>query len=310
MNFLISIIMPLYNAELFVEQAIESIISQSYPHWELIIIDDGSTDNSFNIASKFSSSKIHIYQQKNNGQCAANNFGFSKSRGDYIKFMDADDLLSDDFLKLQVDRAAGNKNIIISSDWGRFYNDDLTSFRLSPDAIRHDMKPVDWLCRGHTMMQCALWLIPREVLEKSGLWNEKLSLINDFEFFIRVVLCANEVKFANNAVLYYRSGIMSSLSNQKSRKSLISAFESINQGLSKLIEFENSERTNILAADIYKEWSYQFYPTQMDLYKLAVEKSKDFGQSSRKFQAGGYTKILSNLLGWKLTKRIKNFLNV
>lgn len=310
---LVSICMPSYNAGKYIQETINSILNQSYQNFELIIVNDGSTDDTWEILQSQKDNRIKIFNTGNQGQCAAANLAYSHSKGDYIKFMDADDLISENFLELQVNRISNHPNTIASAEWGRFYGDDLSTFKLNPETVWRDMKPIDWLCEslqtGQNMMQCALWLIPRNVLNRSGLWNEKLSLINDFDFFIRVLLSSKEIRFAKNAILYYRSGLNSSLSNQKSRNAYLSAFNSINFGLNTLINFEESERTKMIAADIYKEWSFEFYPSQMDLYLSAIENSKNFGKSNVKFHAGNLTLVLSRIIGWKLTKRIKYFLN-
>lgn len=310
---LVSICMPAYNAEAYIAQAINSLLAQSYENIEIIIINDGSTDGTTGILNSYQQPNIKIFHQANKGQCAAANLAFHHSTGEYIKFMDADDLISADFIKNQVHVLNNNRNQVASASWGRFYNDDLNSFKLNPEPVWKDMKPIDWLVEsfwnGANMMQCALWLIPREILHKSGLWNERLSLINDFDFFIRVLLTAEEIKFTSDAILYYRSGIENSLSKQKSRKAHESAFLSTKLGIEYLLAAENSNRVRKIAADNMRMWSYEFYPRHMDLYHKSEEIIKSLGGSSFEFPAGGITANLVRVLGWKLTKRIKQLLN-
>jgi teichuronic acid biosynthesis glycosyltransferase TuaG len=91
---LVSIIMPVYNARDFIEEAIQSVIRQGYDNWELIIVNDGSTDGSNDILTKFDSyTRIHIYNQSNKGVSSARNVGLAKMKGDYFCFLDADDTL-------------------------------------------------------------------------------------------------------------------------------------------------------------------------------------------------------------------------
>lgn len=99
---LISILMPCYNSEAFLGEAIESCINQSYQNWELIIIDDGSSDNSLLIARKFEDKRIHVYSQPNRGACVARNKALHLAKGDYVKFLDADDVLAKDCLTEQI----------------------------------------------------------------------------------------------------------------------------------------------------------------------------------------------------------------
>jgi glycosyltransferase involved in cell wall biosynthesis len=92
MNPLVSIILPLYNAGRFISETIVSVLSQSYSHWELIIIDDGSKDSSASIVKSFlPDERIHYYYQPNSGVSTARNNGINKAKGELIAFLDADD---------------------------------------------------------------------------------------------------------------------------------------------------------------------------------------------------------------------------
>ena len=100
----ISVIMPCYNASTYLRAAIESVQSQSYKDWELLIIDDGSTDRSREIIMQYADKdkRIYLIEQPNSGACRARNNGIEHARGEYIKFLDADDVLEKDCLATQV----------------------------------------------------------------------------------------------------------------------------------------------------------------------------------------------------------------
>nr|WP_067057311.1 glycosyltransferase family A protein [Mucilaginibacter sp. L294] len=308
---LVSICMPAYNAELFIGEAVNSIINQSYKNWELIVVNDGSTDDTANQLDQIKDPRIKVYHQSNKGQCAAANAAYTFSNGRLIKFMDADDLLSSNFLENQVKTINNQDNVIASAPWGRFYNNDLQSFKIQNIPTK-TCEPIEWLAAEMTnkqpMLQCAMFLIPRKILNVSGLWNEDLSLINDFEFFIRVLLHTNEIRYTPGAVLYYRSGIHNSLSGLKSRKGAQSAFNSTLLGTNHLIEFENSERIKKIAANSFQYFIYDFYPDHLDLIKKSEDKIKEYGGSDVPFIAGGLTKCMSTFIGWKATKKIKKLI--
>ena len=95
-----SIICPVYNTGRYIEKCILSIINQTYDDWELLLIDDGSTDNSHEIISKYLNDKIKYYYQSNSGSGIARNYGITISQGEYICFLDSDDYLDCDYLKL------------------------------------------------------------------------------------------------------------------------------------------------------------------------------------------------------------------
>ena len=101
---LVSIITPLYNGEAFVAQTIDSVLSQTYTNWEMIIINDGSKDNSENIVRSYcdTDSRIKLFNQKNAGSAAARNNGIRRAQGRYIALLDADDLWEPFFLESQL----------------------------------------------------------------------------------------------------------------------------------------------------------------------------------------------------------------
>ncbi|RYZ22992.1 MAG: glycosyltransferase family 2 protein [Chitinophagaceae bacterium] len=308
---LVSVCIPAYNAEKYIGQALDSILAQSYPYLEIVVVNDGSEDGTAGILNEYQKKGVVVVHQDNQGQCAAANIAFHHSRGEYVKFFDADDILSKDFIAGQVMRLDGKDGMIASGAWGRFYGDDLSTFRLQHEKVYQDLLPMDWLIasmeNGTYMMQCGLWLIPRKVLSKSGLWDERLSLVNDFDFFIRVILASKKVLFTENAVLYYRSGVGGSLSGLKSERAMASAFLSTELGVNSILRYEDSVRTRKICADAFQHWIYEFYPSHKELYLEAKKRVAALGGSQVSFPSGGYTKLMTRLLGWKRTKVLKSY---
>ena len=108
---LVSIIMPGYNAEAYIVEAIESVWCQSYTHWELIVIDDGSTDDTASIVQAFDDKRIVYIHQDNAGVSAARNAGLTYAQGEYITFLDADDVLPQKSLEARVKYFESHANI-------------------------------------------------------------------------------------------------------------------------------------------------------------------------------------------------------
>lgn len=98
---MISIIVPVYKAETFITRCIESIISQTYPNWELILVDDGSPDNSGHICEEFAQrdSRIHVFYKPNGGVSSARNLGIESAKGEWITFIDSDDYILPNYLE-------------------------------------------------------------------------------------------------------------------------------------------------------------------------------------------------------------------
>ena len=302
--------MPCFNAGEYISEAIRSVLSQSYSNFELIIIDDGSTDRSKEIILSFQEERIKYFFQQNAGQCRASNFGISVSRGDFIKFLDADDILNTTHLELQLERLKGNPNSIASCEWGRFYDNDFSSAVFQPEQVWRDMPAITWLktalSQRYDMMGGWLWLIPRAVLQKAGGWDERLSLNNDFEFSVRLLLHAENVFFAKGAKLYYRSGNLS-LSKSQTEAHYEAAFLSNRLGCSHLLKADGSKEMKRLCADRYKEWLFTIYPHFPLVAKKIEREINDLGGSKRKPHGGPILKILQAIFGWKAAKQIQLF---
>jgi len=122
MKQLVSILIPAYNAEAWIADTIRSAITQTWPRKEIIVVDDGSTDQTFAVARRFASKEVAVVTQKNQGASAARNHALSLSQGDYIQWLDADDLLSPDKIASQMEASKKypSNRILFSSGWGYF----------------------------------------------------------------------------------------------------------------------------------------------------------------------------------------------
>lgn len=120
---LISIIVPVYNAEKYLDACVESIIRQTYTNWELILVDDGSKDESPEICDRWSKidSRIKVIHQSNGGASAARNTGLAAAKGDYIGFVDADDLISENMYSVLVDALRNTEKKIVSCAYVRVF---------------------------------------------------------------------------------------------------------------------------------------------------------------------------------------------
>lgn len=305
---LVSIIMPCYNDSQFIEKAIDSVLEQKYSHFELIIINDGSTDDSESIILKYTDSRIRYYKQVNKGQCAASNFGLSVAKGDYIKFFDADDLLNSEHLLAQMERMNGEIDVLVSCEWARFFGDEPNEAKFIPEKVWRDMESLDWiktsLSQRYDMMGLCIWLIPRSVINSVGGWDERLTLNNDFEFSMRLLTNIRKVLFASDAKLYYRSGNIS-LSSKTSEESYRKALLSTDLGCGYLLDKENTKYTKELCANRYQEWLFRIFPDYSALQIEIENKIKLLGGSNRKIEGSLLFKIVSQVLGWKKAKRIQ-----
>ena len=128
MNPTTTIIIPSYNRAGLISETLDSVLSQTYQNWECIIVDDGSTDDTETVIKRYidSDSRFHFYKRPSKmlkGANSCRNFGFSKSKGEFIKFLDSDDLLTPDCLEKQVAILKSNQNIKVCFSYGRYFND-------------------------------------------------------------------------------------------------------------------------------------------------------------------------------------------
>lgn len=310
MQPLVSVLMPAYNAEPWIQESIESVLAQSWKSLELIIIDDGSQDNTFVIAKQYESPTVKVIAQLNQGQSATENCLLREAQGEFIQYLDADDLIAPDKIERQIQRLGdASSPYIASGEWGRFHQSiSDVDFRKSP--LWADISPIDWLLcawENHLMMHGASWLIPRAISERAGFWNENLSLINDFEYFSRILLASEGILFCSGAKSYYRSGNNTSLSASKSRKALESAFLSLELGTQNLLANENSDRTRSVCATVFQRFIYEAYPDAADLREQSAQRVDHYGGSTLKPLGGPTFQAVSNLVGWKTAKRLQQF---
>jgi glycosyltransferase involved in cell wall biosynthesis len=305
----VSILIPSHNAEPHLKEAIESALGQTWPNKEVIVVDDGSTDDSLEIAREFANRGVVVLSQPKRGASAARNRAFTASSGAYVKYLDADDLVHTHLLEAQMERISDSDTAVASAAWGRFYNDDLSTFSLSPQIVWRDMDARDWLVESwmdaRPMMQAGIFLIPRPLIEARGGWNETLSLIDDFEFFARILSSASEVRFAPGVPIYYRSGRSGTLSKAANCQAAESAFKSVLLGTGHLLAVRDDARARCACANLLQDFIYTYYPGHNDLLRKAVHRIEELGGSDLPPTGTRPFEQLCDIFGWKVAKRIQ-----
>jgi glycosyltransferase involved in cell wall biosynthesis len=277
---LVSILVPAYNAEEWIADSLKSAVAQTWPNTEVIVVDDGSKDRTLEVARRFASDRVKVISQKNAGAAAARNAAFAASSGDYIQWLDADDLLAPDKVEQQMRIAEQypGKRTLLSSGWGRFlYRRSRANF--VPTLLWADLSQAEWLIRkmeNNLHMQTATWLVTRELTEAAGPWNTKLLGDDDGEYFCRVLMQSDGVRFAPESKVFYRMAGPSSLSYiASSDKKKDAQLHSMRLHIGYLRSLEDTPRSRAACVQYLQNWLVNFHPERPDLVQqmqqLAVE---------------------------------------
>lgn len=303
---LVSILIPLYNAEQYIEETITRALKQTYPNIELIIVDDHSTDNSLEIAQKHSSDKIHIYTNPNKGGNSARNYAFQMCNGEYIKFMDADDYCTDDMIEKQMERmlADGDKDTLIFSPVKMLYPDG--RLFLPPREIDKDYVPgiellIDiWRGKGWNCPHCHL--LHRELFIKSGGWNETVIKNQDGEFFARVAAKASKSLSVKSVFAIWRqtgTGVSSQLS-LATQKSILMTYKVITR---LILEYDDCYNNRYDCAKYIGNFVYNNYPKMSPIMPQVYE-ILDYLEQPLILPGRRILKIMKAIIGWKNSLRI------
>ncbi|MBL1211076.1 glycosyltransferase family A protein [Geminocystis sp. GBBB08] len=193
-QFFISVIIPVYNGERFLAEAIKSIMKQNYQPLEIIVIDDGSTDKTVNVASRFKDITKYIYQE-NSGVSRARNTGIKMAKGDLITFLDADDLFPSNSLEKYVDFM--KKNIDVDIVQG--YTQDQWLYKIEDDRLLFESKR-----KPHISFNVGSAIWKKSVFEKIGLFNESMSYGEDVDLWVKVNENSMKKVIIERITLFYR----------------------------------------------------------------------------------------------------------
>lgn len=280
MKPLVSILISAYNAEKTLAETLESAVGQSWPNKEIIVVDDGSRDGTVAVARQFASRGVRLISTENRGLSAGVNTAYQHSRGDYIQFLDADDLLAPDKIERQLAalREGDSPRLLLSSPWAFFYH-RTHGARFTHNSLCADLSPVEWLLRKMSEgchMQNATWLVSRRLTEAAGPWDEQLAYDQDGEYFARVLLASEGVRFVPGTGIYYRSSGLHRISyigNSERKKG--SLLRSMKLHIQYLRSLEESERVRRACLDYLHIWFEPFYsgPPEMiaELQALALQ---------------------------------------
>jgi glycosyltransferase involved in cell wall biosynthesis len=310
---LVSILIPAFNAEEWVADTLKSALGQTWPNTEVIVVDDGSTDGTLSIARQFASSAVSVISRPHLGAAAARNHAFSLSKGDYIQWLDADDLLAPDKITRQMEASqqCASKRTLFSSSWSRFMY-RVGRAQSARSVLWCDLSPVEWLVRKmeqNVFMQTTSWLVSRELTLAAGPWDTRLLADDDGEYFCRVIGLSDCVKFVPGAQTFWRNTGVHGLSYLGLSQEKIKAhFVSMESQIAHLRKLEDSSRVRAACLRYLQNFLINIYPERRDILKQAQQLAAALGGTLGAPALSWKYAYVQKVFGWGVAKRMRLFL--
>ena len=296
MSTLVSIVIPVYNVEKYIEKCINSLLAQTYQNLEIILIDDGSNDNSLILLQRYAETdeRIKLFQQKNQGAAIARNYGLRVANGNYVIFLDSDDYFDEKLIELSVKKAEKYDADITIFQAEAF--DNVTGMicplndkiKKSPQYLNETFCYKNIKNDIFNSFLIAPWnkLYKKSFLDKHKFEFQNIKRTNDLLFTSETLVKANKIILLDEILVHYRTGLSSNLQsgNQKTPLEFYKALYELKRYLEK----------NKLYVEVEK--SYQKMVFDVFCYNLNSLKTKDkFNEVITFFRSGGFKELgLSN----------------
>ena len=310
----VSILIPLYNAEKYIAQTISSALNQTWHNIEIIVVDDGSTDQSLNIAKSFERENVRIVTQANKGAAAARNLALQFSTGDYIQYLDSDDLLSDDKIEKQLQIASlydFDPDILFTCKTNFFESEICNALPVIQYTDKTYDIPVELLIDlfvNVSFIPLHAFLTPRPLIQKSDIWNEKLSANDDGEYFARVISNSKKVSFCNEGIAYYRK-TPNSLSKQKSIKYTISEYQTLRNITEIILRNQDNETSREACSRIFNWFIVEWFPENKPILREVEKTMKHFGLTYFSDSKSKMYHVIMKIGGWRRAILFSEFIS-
>jgi glycosyltransferase involved in cell wall biosynthesis len=310
----VSILIPAYNAERFVGAAIQSALDQSWPEIEIIVVDDGSKDQTFTVAKRYESAKVKILRHENRGAAAARNTALRQAQGDFLQYIDADDFLSPGKIHEQIRILQEHPGYVSVSSARYFFDgEDPKAGLLERSGAVDSDDPVQFLAQllgsegPMRTIPYGAWLTPRAVAEKAGPWDDSVrSPDDDGEYFARVMLASQGIRAAHSGCYYYRRFRQGgSYSTTYSESNLRGRLHSLDSKSTHLLARTKDPKAYRALANRYMDLAFVAYPEFRQVTDEALGKAREMGGTDYIPPFGTWKgDALKKLFGWKAARRL------
>lgn len=298
-----SVVIPLYNKEHYIEQTIRSVLNQTCTDYEVIVVDDGSKDNSLALARKYESDRVRIIAQENQGVSVARNTGIQNARGKFIAFLDADDQWQPEYLATiqgLTDKYPESAIFVTAYAVDMGHGKVNYSTRLEPET---GCLPSYWLtlAKGYDFVWTSATVIRREVLIRAGLFKPGEKIGQDLDMWARVARINPRVAYSSRICVYYNRAAEQ---NARTRVRVAWAGAFLKDLEEELV---NPDRTNEEKASIQHK-----YDKKMTVYIFTAILAGEKGRASRALKEWKGEKNTTNRLlrtGLRIAKRMPAAVN-
>ena len=205
----LSVIVPVYNGEQTIRETIDSVLQQTFSDFELIVINDGSQDSTLEVVSSIPDARIKIFSHPNAGQAISRNRGIERASGEFIAFLDADDLWKPDKLEVQLKALEANPQAAVAYSWTDFI-DKSGQFLGNGTRINYSGNVYEKLLVRNFLEHGSNPLIRRQALTEVGAFDASLTPAEDWDLYLRLASCYNFIAVPSAQVLYRVSANSSS----------------------------------------------------------------------------------------------------
>ncbi len=301
---LVSILIPLYNAEEYIGSLLEWCLRQPYKNIEVVVVDDHSTDRSLSIAKQYECERIHVLTNPKKGAQSARNYAFAHSKGPFVKFHDADDYCSDTIISSQVERMLkdGDKDaIVFSSRFTISQNGNTGTPRVYNDRDFDD--PIDFIYIGqknHCFHCPHCFLLNRQTVEKVGGWKEDVKIFQDTLFFTKAAEQASKMLYVENEYGMWRIIDDTTHISKRTPERLKNGIHTICEIANTLLRHRDDEQTRKATSNYIGQYIYQSISAFRPILPYVNEVVKQNGLEWTKIKSPRLG-FLYSTLGWENT---------
>lgn len=297
-----------------------SVLAQTYQPLEVILVDDGSADNSYTLAKQYESNTVQVLQQKNAGAAVARNTGLAVAKGTYIQFLDAGDVLDKAKISAQVKALQNQPGKVAVCNYKQFTTEEDLTDPVYPDQsafIYSSDDPQDFLIdlwggKGKVnFIQTNCWLAAKQLIEKAGNWRAYRCPDDDGEFFARLVLASEGIVYVPGVYNYYHiaPGAGNLLSQSKNKKYLQNTLLTIDLKHQYLIRSGHHPSIKKAIASQYLRFAVDQFPAQKILSAIAYRRYRSLGENVQLPVLGGrMIEFVKQIFGWRVARLTRYYL--